>query len=160
LSDDRSLFLSLEFVAMKRLFVTLCCAALVCGGVHLAYAGEDRGESDSSTNGDSGDQDSGEGHEGNTNSNGGSTQSSDNDDAGSQSLDRSSTQDQALEAVEHGQAVSLPLLFAFVAIHHPGQVLDVKLRTSIFGYYYDVKVLDASNHLLSFTLDAKTLEKR
>jgi uncharacterized membrane protein YkoI len=151
--------MSLEFVAMKRLFVTLCCAALVCGGVQLAYAGEDSGESDSSTNGDSGDQDSGEGHDGNANSNGGSTQSSVNE-AGSQSLDRSSTQDQALEAVEHGRAVSLPLLFAFLAIHHPGQVLDVKLRTSIFGYYYDVKVLDASNHLLSFTLDAKTLEKR
>jgi uncharacterized membrane protein YkoI len=145
---------------MKQLFVTLCCAALVFGGVQLAYAGGEGGDSDSSKNGDSGDQDSGESHDGNAGNIGGSTQSSDNDDVPSHSLDKSSTQDQALEAVEHGQAVSLPLLFAFMAINHPGQVLDVKLRTSIFGYYYDVKVLDASNHLLSIALDAKTLEKR
>jgi uncharacterized membrane protein YkoI len=145
---------------MKRLFVSLCCAALILGGAQLAYAGDDGGDSDSSKNGDSGDQDSGEGNESGTVGPSSPLQSSDNDDVLIPGKDKSSTQDQALKAVGNGQAVSLPLLFAYVAINYPGQVLDVKLRESLFGYYYDVKVLDPSNHLLSVVLDAKTLQKR
>jgi hypothetical protein len=37
--------------------------------------------------------------------------------------------------------------------------LDVKLRNSLFGLYYEVKYLDTSTHLLTVNLDARTLRK-
>jgi hypothetical protein len=73
---------------------------------------------------------------------------------------QSITQNQVRDAVQAGKAVSLPLVLAYMDNYYKGQVLDIKLRESLFGYYYDVKYLDASNRLLNVALDAKTLKKR
>jgi hypothetical protein len=73
---------------------------------------------------------------------------------------QSITQNQVRDVVQSGKAVSLPLVLAYMDNYYQGQVLDIKLRSSLFGYYYDVKYLDASNHLLTVALDAKTLTKR
>jgi hypothetical protein len=100
--------------------------------------------------GDSGDNDSGE------NSHQGSGSATTPISNSGQSI----TQNQVRDAVQSGKAVSLPLVLAYMANNYKGQVLDIKLRLSLYGYYYDVKYLDASNHLLTVALDAKTLTKR
>lgn len=111
-----------------------------------------------SDNNDGGDDDeggsSGGGSTGNSTSNSGQTSSS-NSNSG-----QPITQNQVRDVVQSGKAVSLPLVLAYMDNYYKGQVLDIKLRSSLFGYYYDVKYLDATNHLLTVALDAQTLTKR
>jgi hypothetical protein len=173
------LALGLRFEFMKRLLLLLICAGLLFGNVGRAFA--DGGEGRSSDRGDSSDSgrdDGGGGEIGNDDSDdegggGGDSSGSGGSISGEQSggsgatgnasspnSGKSSNQDQVRRAVASGQAVSLPLLLTFLTNNYPGQLLDVKLRSSIFGMYYDVKYIDPSNHLLSLALDARTLKKR
>jgi hypothetical protein len=114
------------------------------GSQHSGEGGGDGG------GGDGGDNDSGENNHSGSGS--GTTPISNSG--------QSITQNQVRDAVQSGKAVSLPLVLAYMANNYRGQVLDIKLRSSLYGYYYDVKYLDASNHLLTVALDAKTLTKR
>lgn len=124
---------------------------------HVSTSHDEEGGSGSSGTGDSG-EDTNEGG-----SDEGGLASNSTSNSGQQSSSNSSqsiTQNQVRDVVQSGKAVSLPLVLAYMDNYYKGQVLDIKLRSSLFGYYYDVKYLDASNHLLTVALDAKTLTKR
>jgi hypothetical protein len=129
-------------------------------GGESSHSGENQGGGNggSHNSGDDGggDNDNDEGgHSGGSGGGGGGTTTTSTSNSG-----QSITQNQVRDAVQAGKAVSLPLVLAYMDNYYKGQVLDIKLRESLFGYYYDVKYLDASNRLLNVALDAQTLKKR
>lgn len=67
-------------------------------------------------------------------------------------------QNQAKVAILQGKAATLPLLLAFLKLHFPGDVVDIRLHATNSGYVYEVRYLQKMVVLKTVFLDARTLQ--
>jgi hypothetical protein len=67
-------------------------------------------------------------------------------------------QNQAKVAILQGKAATMPLLLAFLKLHYPGDVVDVRLHSASPGYVYEVRYLQKMVVLKTVFLDARTLQ--
>lgn len=151
---------------MKTRFTTLFLLAIlataplcVAGKSAFAGSGEGGGGGDSK-NGGGDDDDSGS--DGDVNSGGGGTgtgggSGSIGSTQNTTSNSKLNDSDFVLNAVLRGQAVSMRVLFNFIAATYSGTVINVDLHKQGNGFIYRIKLLTADNRLQILRLDAVKL---
>jgi hypothetical protein len=158
----------------RRKFLGFLLPVILMSG-STAYAqekesegGDKGGGGDRGGNDDGGNDDGGGGGGGNNNSPGGSSGGSGGQVSGDSPAKQKikkflnapiATPQQAREAVQGGQAASMPLLLSYLKEKYPGQVLDIKLRDNSTNFVYEVRYLSDIIFLRTVFLDARTLQK-
>lgn len=161
-----------------RTMALVACAMLALSHTNVVYAfdsenhsgsGKPESSSSSGSNEHSGQSDKPDSPSGPGGGGEDGGESTDKPDTGSQGSTQNSgnstvskhgivaNQDEALSAVTAGEAVSLPLLLAFMANKFPGEIVDIKLKNKEGQYSYEVEYLSNTAKLLVVTLNAKTL---
>ncbi len=132
----------------RRLLLSLMLASCLAVRQTPARADDDGGSDGGSSGSGSGNSGSGNSGPGNQNDDDG-----DDDDHGGSS---SRSQSRARDAVKSGDAASLRKILSDVKKKYPGEVVSVRLRGSGRDLAYAIKIVDASNRLVTLNVNART----
>ena len=143
-------------VLQRRKFVVLLVAAILTSSLSNKGLADGGGSNSGSGGGNSG---SGSGNSGGGDDGGdddGDDNHGDDDDDPAESDE--DDQDRARNAVKKGKAVPLSALLKHLKENYPGKLINVSLVKTKGNYYYKVKLLNQSGHLVNLRFDAKSLQ--